>query len=220
MARGIDLPETVPLFPLPGAVLMPRTRLPLQIFEPRYLQMVEDVLKTPSRLIGMIQPAEGGLDALAQVGCAGRIVAFSELDDGRLMISLKARSRFRLNEVQPGFTPYLRGQVNWSGYETDLAVQPEEDPRFERKGFMARLGRYMEQRSLSTDWDAAERPRPRRWSIRCPCCCPSPPRKSRPCWRRRRLPSAACCWRGCWNTPCTAATTRRRSSDRHDRTRL
>ncbi|MDQ7262995.1 LON peptidase substrate-binding domain-containing protein [Paracoccus sp. PS-1] len=156
MSRGIDLPETVPLFPLPGAVLMPRTRLPLQIFEPRYLQMVEDVLKTPSRLIGMIQPAEGGLDALAQVGCAGRIVAFSELDDGRLMISLKARSRFRLNEVRPGFTPYLRGQVDWSGYETDLAVQPEEDPRFERKGFMARLGRYMEQRGLSTDWDAAE----------------------------------------------------------------
>lgn len=156
MARGIDLPETVPLFPLPGAVLMPRTRLPLQIFEPRYLQMVEDVLKTPSRLIGMIQPAEGGLDALAQVGCAGRIVAFSELDDGRLMISLKARSRFRLNEVQPGFTPYLRGQMDWRGYEPDLAVQPEEDPRFDRPGFMARLGRYMEQRGLSTDWDAAE----------------------------------------------------------------
>ncbi|KGJ09345.1 ATP-dependent protease [Paracoccus versutus] len=156
MARGIDLPETVPLFPLPGAVLMPRTRLPLQIFEPRYLQMVEDVLKTPSRLIGMIQPAEGGLDSLASVGCAGRIVAFSELDDGRLMISLRARSRFRLNEVRPGFTPYLRGQVDWSGYEGDLALQPEEDPRFDRKGFMARLGRYMEQRGLSTDWDAAE----------------------------------------------------------------
>jgi len=156
MSRGIDLPETVPLFPLPGAVLMPRTRLPLQIFEPRYLQMVEDVLKTPSRLIGMIQPAEGGLEALAQVGCAGRIVAFSELDDGRLMISLKARSRFRLAEVRPGFTPYLRGRADWSGYEADLATQAEEDPRFERKGFMARLGRYMEQRGLSTDWDAAE----------------------------------------------------------------
>ncbi len=156
MARGVDLPEGIPLFPLPGAVLMPRTRLPLQIFEPRYLQMVEDVLKTPSRLIGMIQPAEGGLDSLAQVGCAGRIVAFSELDDGRLMISLRARSRFRLNEVRPGFTPYLRGQVDWSGYEGDLAVQPEEDVGFERKGFMARLGRYMEQRSLSTDWDTAK----------------------------------------------------------------
>ncbi|RDW13793.1 LON peptidase substrate-binding domain-containing protein [Paracoccus thiocyanatus] len=160
MSRGIDLPETVALFPLPGAVLMPRTRLPLQIFEPRYLQMVEDVLKTPSRLIGMIQPAEGGLESLAQVGCAGRIVAFSELDDGRLMISLRARSRFRLNQVQPGFTPYLRGQVDWSGYEGDLAQQPEQDAQFERKGFMARLGRYMEQRSLSTDWDAAEASEP------------------------------------------------------------
>ena len=117
MPRGPDLPDTIPLFPLPGAVLMPRAKLPLQIFEPRYLQMVEDVLKTPSRLIGMIQPAEGGLDSLAAVGCAGRITAFSELDDGRLMISLKARSRFRLAEVQPGFTPYLRGQVSWAGYE-------------------------------------------------------------------------------------------------------
>lgn len=156
MARGIDLPETVPLFPLPGAVLMPRTRLPLQIFEPRYLQMIEDVLKTPSRLVGMIQPAEGGLEALALVGCAGRIVAFSELDDGRLMISLKAQSRFRLGEVRPGFTPYLRGQVDWRGYEDDLAVEAEEDPGFGRQPFMARLGRYMEQRDLSTDWEAAE----------------------------------------------------------------
>lgn len=156
MSRGVDLPEAIALFPLPGAVLMPRTRLPLQIFEPRYLQMVEDVLKTPARLIGMIQPAEAGLEALAQVGCAGRIVAFSELDDGRLMISLKAMSRFRLTEVRPGFTPYLRGQVDWTGYAGDLNPEPEQDAGFQREGFMARLGRYMEQRGLSTDWESAE----------------------------------------------------------------
>ncbi|WP_017998692.1 LON peptidase substrate-binding domain-containing protein [Paracoccus sp. N5] len=156
MSRGIDLPEVIALFPLPGAVLMPRTRLPLQIFEPRYLQMVEDVLKTPSRLIGMIQPAAAGLDALAQVGCAGRIVAFSELDDGRLMISLKAISRFRLIELRPGFTPYLRGQVDWADYASDLSPEPEQDPGFHRAEFMARLGRYMEQRGLSTDWESAE----------------------------------------------------------------
>lgn len=155
MSLGFDLPEVIALFPLPGAVLMPRTRLPLQIFEPRYLQMIEDVLKTPSRLIGMIQPAEAGLDALAQVGCAGRIVAFSELEDGRLMISLKARSRFRLNEVRPGFTAYLRGQVDWKGYEADLAPRAEEDPGFDRGLFMARLGRYLTLRGLSTDWESA-----------------------------------------------------------------
>lgn len=156
MTRGFDLPEVIALFPLPGAVLMPRTRLPLQIFEPRYLQMVEDVLKTPGRLIGMIQPAEAGLDALAQVGCAGRIVAFSELDDGRLMISLRAISRFRLAEVRPGFTPYLRGQVDWGGFAGDLGLDAEQDDGFQREVFMARLGRYMEQRGLSTDWDSAE----------------------------------------------------------------
>jgi Lon protease-like protein len=156
MSRGIDLVEVIALFPLPGAVLMPRTRLPLQIFEPRYLQMIEDVLKSPARLIGMIQPAAGGLEALAQVGSAGRIVAFSELDDGRLMISLKAVSRFRLVELRPGFTPYLRGQVDWSGYGSDLVSEPERDSGFCRDGFMARLGRYMEQRGLSTDWETAE----------------------------------------------------------------
>ena len=85
------LPDTIPLFPLPGAVLLPRTRLPLHIFEPRYLQMLDDALKSGHRLIGMIQPGEGGPDGLARIGCAGRVIAFSELDDNRLMISLAAR---------------------------------------------------------------------------------------------------------------------------------
>lgn len=156
MSRGIDLGEVIALFPLPGAVLMPRSRLPLQIFEPRYLQMVEDVLKSPARLIGMIQPAAAGLESLARVGCAGRIVAFSEMDDGRLMISLRAISRFRLIELRPGFTPYLRGQVEWSDYASDLSPEPEHDGGFDRASFMTRLGRYMDQRGLSTDWDSAE----------------------------------------------------------------
>lgn len=159
--QGGDLPEVIALFPLAGAVLMPRTRLPLQIFEPRYLQMVEDVLKTPSRLIGMIQPVEPGKDAqgqdaLAQIGSAGRIVAFSEMDDGRLMISLRARSRFRLTELRPGFSPYLRAQVNWSGFDDDLMTQPEADDAFRRADFMERLARYMDLRGLSTDWESAD----------------------------------------------------------------
>ena len=156
MPRGPDLPETIALFPLPGAILMPRARLPLQIFEPRYLQLVEDVLKTPARLIGMIQPAGGAQEALADIGCAGRIVAFSELDDGRLMISLKACSRFRLIETRPGFTPYLRAEVSWTGFETDLLTQPEEDPGFARAAFMARLARSMDLRGVGTDWTSAE----------------------------------------------------------------
>lgn len=154
MARAPDLPGTIPLFPLTGAVLLPRTRLPLQIFEPRYLQMVEDVLKTPSRLIGMIQPGEG--DRLAQIGCAGRIVAFSELEDHRLMVSLKAISRFRLDETQEGFTPYLRGRVDWSGFQRDTDPRPETAPASDRAALIAKLVRFARKRDLTTDWAAAE----------------------------------------------------------------
>lgn len=153
MPKGFDLPDTIALFPLPGAPLMPRTRLPLHIFEPRYLQMVEDALKTPARLIGMIQPAAEDGDVLAAVGCAGRIVAFSEMDDGRLMISLRAVSRFRLVEQRPGFSPYLRGAVDWGGYERDLKAEPERDAALERAPFMARLERYLDRNGLSTDWE-------------------------------------------------------------------
>lgn len=156
MPIGPDLPDTIPLFPLTGAVLMPRARMPLQIFEPRYLQMIEDTLKTPARLIGMIQPAETGLDELAAIGCAGRIVGFAEMDDGRLMISLKARSRFRLKEVRPGFSPYLRGAVDWAGYTSDLSAQAEEDAGFVHSQFVMRLARYIRLRDLAADLATAE----------------------------------------------------------------
>lgn len=150
--RGFDLPDTLALFPLPGAVLLPRGRLPLHIFEPRYLQMVEDVLKTPHRLIGMIQPMGEGL---ASIGTAGRMIGFSEEDDGRMMVQLRAVSRFGLASAQEGFAPYLRGQVDWSGFSHDEGPE-EHDPDFDRKTFVARLSRFMELRELSTDWNALE----------------------------------------------------------------
>lgn len=152
MRRAPELAGQIPLFPLPGAVLMPRARLPLHIFEPRYLQMLEDVLKTEHRLIGMIQPIGEGL---ASIGTAGRVVAFSESDDGRLMITLRAISRFHLAEVEEGFLPYLRGRVDWSGFEADRETGDETDPDFDREAFLARLRRYMAARDLSTDWEAA-----------------------------------------------------------------
>ncbi|RJL05264.1 ATP-dependent protease [Paracoccus aestuarii] len=151
MALRFDLPDRIPLFPLPDAVLMPRARLPLHIFEPRYLQMLEDVLKTDHRLIGMIQPEGEGLSA---IGCAGRVVAFSETDDGRLMISLGAVSRFRLIELQEGFAPYLQARVDWSSFARDTGG-PETDPGLDRGGLFDLLDRFMQMRALSTDWDAA-----------------------------------------------------------------
>ncbi|MDT1063178.1 LON peptidase substrate-binding domain-containing protein [Paracoccus sp. CPCC 101403] len=156
MPRRPELPGDIALFPLSGAVLLPRTRLPLQIFEPRYLQMVEDVLKTRDRLIGMIQPVESGPDRLAQIGCAGRIVAFSEVGDGRLMISLRAQSRFRLRALEPRATPYLHAHVDWSGFEADLATRPECAGQFDRDALIARLIRYARRHGLASDWSAAE----------------------------------------------------------------
>ena len=155
MLFRFDLPVRIPLFPLSGAVLMPRARMPLHVFEPRYLQMLDDTLKTDHRLIGLIQPEgaepEGGL---AAIGCAGRVASFSETDDGRQMISLRAVSRFRLIEAKQGFTPYLVGEVDWSSFARDLRGN-EDDPAMDREALFALLRRYMAAHDLSTDWDAA-----------------------------------------------------------------
>jgi Lon protease-like protein len=152
--RAIDLPDTIAVFPLPGALLLPRARLPLHIFEPRYLQMLDDTMKTKHRLIGMIQPREVPGQAekrLHAIGCAGRLTGFSETEDGRYMITLSGISRFRvLSEVQ-GFTPYRRCQVDWTPFSRDMGAA-ETDPGFKRDEFMAALKRYFEAMQLSTDW--------------------------------------------------------------------
>lgn len=150
-----DLPEVIPVFPLPGALLLPRARLPLHIFEPRYLAMLEDALKTPQRLIGMIQPRDvpgGGEPRLQAIGCAGRITLYSEAEDGRCMITLTGVSRYRIRDEVQGFTPYRRARVDWSGFERDLGGT-EADAGFDREGFMAVLGRYFHAAKLSTDWE-------------------------------------------------------------------
>lgn len=154
MVKSADLPGTIPVFPLPGALLLPRGRLPLHIFEPRYLAMLDDVLKTPTRLLGMIQPyaQPGKDDALHSIGCAGRVTAFSETEDGRYMITLSGVSRFRVRQEVEGFTPYRRCDVDWSGFEGDMGG-PEADCAFDRAAFMDILGRYFEEQGLSTDWE-------------------------------------------------------------------
>ena len=154
MAARVDLPAQVALFPLAGVILLPRTRLPLQIFEPRYLQMIEDALATPQRLIGIIQAAQPGAPRLMQIGCSGRIVSFTELEDRRLMISLRAQSRFRLVRVDHESKPYRVAQVDWRGFEADLNPRPESVEGLDRAGLMDRLMRYAELRGLASDWNA------------------------------------------------------------------
>jgi Lon protease-like protein len=150
-----DLPDIIPVFPLPGALLLPRSRLPLHLFEPRYLAMLDDVLKTSSRLIGMVQPydAPGEDGKLHSIGCAGKLTAFSETEDGRYMITLSGASRFRIVKEVEGFTPYRRCKVNWQGFDRDLGPV-EKDTDFDREVFMEALGRYLTDQGLSTDWES------------------------------------------------------------------
>ncbi|MDB2578113.1 LON peptidase substrate-binding domain-containing protein [Tateyamaria sp.] len=158
MIKLTNLPEAIPIFPLPGALLLPRSRLPLHVFEPRYLQMLDDSLKTPERLIGMVQPNEVAGRAgngLHTIGCAGRITQFSETEDNRYMITLSGISRFRVvNEIE-GFAPYRRCEVSWDGFERDQG-KSECDTGLDRDSFLNLLGRYFDARSLSTDWESLQ----------------------------------------------------------------
>ncbi|WP_040819497.1 LON peptidase substrate-binding domain-containing protein [Litoreibacter arenae] len=155
MMNPADLPDTIPVFPLPGALLLPRARLPLHLFEPRYLQMFEDVLKTPHRLIGMVQPHKGpkGEEQLHAIGCAGRITQFSETEDGRYMITLAGISRFRITQEVTGFSPYRKAEVSWAGFERDMGAS-EKDEKFDRDAFLAVLKRFFDAHDLQTDWES------------------------------------------------------------------
>ena len=152
--KSADLPDVIPVFPLPGALLLPRARLPLHLFEPRYLAMLDDTLKTSHRLIGMIQPYDqpDGTSKLNTIGCAGRLTQFSETEDGRYMITLTGISRYRVKRELDGFTPYRRCEVDWAGFERDLGPV-DSDTELDRARFFDLLSRYFNERQLDTDWD-------------------------------------------------------------------
>ncbi len=155
--RAEELPATLAVFPLDGALLLPGSVLPLQIFEPRYLNMVDDVM-AGGRLIGMVQTRPGGPTTkprLARVGCAGRITRYSETGDGRYMIGLTGLCRFAVGEEVAALTPYRQVQADFAAYAADLE-EPEETLVFDRSGFTALLRRYLERRGLGIEWDAVE----------------------------------------------------------------
>src|SRR5262245_5680874 len=117
-----DLPEVIPIFPLPGALLLPRGRLPLNIFEPRYLAMVDQALRT-TRVIGMIQPCQpcagGAKPTLFPIGCLGRLTSWSETGDGRFLITLTGMSRFHVESELESATPYRQVQASYKGFPRD-----------------------------------------------------------------------------------------------------
>ncbi len=156
MILRFDMPDVIPVFPLPGALLLPRAKLPLHVFEPRYLSMIEDCMKTSSRFIGMVQTYQSrGETKLHSIGCAGRLNQFSETEDGRYMVTLSGMSRFRIKEEVEGFAPYRRCHITWDGFERDLG-KVEKDKTFDRPAFMAGLKRYFDHQELSTDWETMQ----------------------------------------------------------------
>src|SRR6201993_3239345 len=149
------LPSMLPIFPLTGVLLLPRGRLPLNIFEPRYLAMTRDAL-AGERLIGMVQPSDPGVAAenppVYPTGCAGRITSFSETDDGRFLITLTGISRFRIREELPLLEGYRRVVPNWQEFARD--IEGEEAPNFDRERLMRGLRSYFQQHQISADWDS------------------------------------------------------------------
>jgi hypothetical protein len=140
---------------LTGVLLLPRGRLPLNIFEPRYLAMTRDAL-AGERLIGMVQPSDpASSDSNPPVyptGCAGRITSFSETEDGRFLITLTGTSRFRIREELPLFEGYRRVVPEWREFARDLGAEAE--PAFDRDRLLRGLKAYFQQHQISADWDA------------------------------------------------------------------
>lgn len=156
--RASDLPQVIPVFPLDGALLLPTGDLPLQIFEPRYLNMIDDVM-AGDRMIGMVQTRSGGDRArpnLASVGCCGRITSLSETSDGRYLITLTGLCRFIVGEELSAASPYRQVRANFLPFADDLSVEAFEVPAFDRRRFAGALKRYLNRRELDIDWETAK----------------------------------------------------------------
>lgn len=150
-----DLPQAMPIFPLEGVLLLPRGHLPLNIFEPRYLAMVQDALAT-NRLIGMVQPdakarSAGKENAVYETGCAGKIIDFSETPDGRFLITLNGISRFKIKEELDTIRGYRSVKPCWQSYKSDVTIKTCAN--LDREKLNEFLKSYFEKEGMSCDWD-------------------------------------------------------------------
>jgi uncharacterized protein len=156
-----DLPDVIPVFPLPGALLLPRGQMPLNIFEPRYLAMVDDALRSGYRLIGMIQPdsAHPGSDQhkphLFRVGCIGRMTQFAESGDGRYLIQLTGIARFRVEEELAVATDYRQCRVTYRPFVDDFTARKGE-AEVDRTSLLRALSAFLEANNLKADWKGIE----------------------------------------------------------------
>ena len=152
-----DLPAIIPVFPLSGALMLPHSQLPLNIFEPRYLNMIDDAM-TGDRVIGMIQTVPGGDRSqpnLAKVGCLGRITSFSETPDGRYLITLTGLCRFKIETELSARTPYRQVQADYGDFDADLTPLDDRET-FDRPRFLAVLKVFLDHHGLEIDWKGAE----------------------------------------------------------------
>ena len=160
--RGpIDLPEVIPVFPLPGALLLPRGTMPLNIFEPRYLAMIDDALRDGHRLIGMIQPdttRSGHADkpVLYKIGCVGRITQLAESGDGRYLIELTGVARFRVEQELDVKTPYRQCRVSFAPFTDDFVARKGED-KVDRTAVLDALRDFLKANELKADWEGIDK---------------------------------------------------------------
>lgn len=155
------MPGVIPVFPLPGALLLPRGQMPLNIFEPRYLAMVDDALRDGHRLIGMIQPDvahAGSTDkpSLYKIGCVGRITQLAESGDGRYLIELTGVARFRIEEELKVATPYRQCRVTYAPFADDFVARKGENA-VNRAALLAALTDFLKANDLKADWEGIER---------------------------------------------------------------
>jgi uncharacterized protein len=148
--------ETLPIFPLAGVLLLPRGRLPLRIFEPRYLAMTRDALGG-DRLIGMVQPSDpnqpmAGNPPVYPTGCAGRITSFDETGEGHYLITLTGLCRFRIGEELPLLSGYRRVVPRWDEFARDL--RSEREPGFDRERLTRGLRAYFDRHQIKAEWDS------------------------------------------------------------------
>jgi uncharacterized protein len=145
-----DLPQIVPLFPLSGALLLPRAQLPLRIFEPRYLDMVDEAMRQEHRLIGFVQPRPNHSKSLENIGCLGRITQLNETHDGHYYITLTGICRFKIIEELPTRHAFREGYIE--GMEEDFSPGRGEN-EVDREGLIKSLRAFLNQNNLDADWD-------------------------------------------------------------------
>ncbi|MDB4246987.1 LON peptidase substrate-binding domain-containing protein [Hyphomicrobiales bacterium] len=147
-----ELPPKLSVFPLPGALLLPRTQLPLNIFEPRYLEMVDDALSN-NRLIAMIQTQSEKKDQLFKVGCVGKIVSYTELTNNRMLVTLSGVCRFFVKQELEVVTPYRQFQVSYKEFSNDLLKGFDEE-NVNREKLQICLKKYLDYNNLDVDWES------------------------------------------------------------------